>query len=199
MTRNRVFIFFLISTFALGCETPELPGIDSELESSSAKNSTNQSQDESSSEFVPDRAKIKADAKTSMTGLYEGDVQGLIRTLHPKIVEIAGGEEDFRKMITTFVDVTQKSNPVVEKFEIVGEPRFVGSGNRFVIVAIHMVVDADAHIETTSFIVGERQPDDNYRFIDGEKISANPEFLDKILPSFPKNQSFPKHEIREIQ
>ena len=140
----------------------------------------------------PEKEKVAKEISSVIRAPYSGEFETVLKHTHPKVVEIAGGEEGFRKILESAAATFKQAGVTFEIVEISEIKGYVATGSLelfYIDVKISMEKDGQV-INSSTRQVGAKEPDtDTWYYIDVTDNGAAK--LKQILPDLPAEFKLP--------
>ncbi len=142
--------------------------------------------------------RLQADLRTLKDATVAGDVATVIRYMHPKLIEMAGGEQAYAKVFDDTFSGMQEAKVTIS-ISFPADPQFVQTKERlYAIVPQKVVMTVPAGgIETTSFQLGVLENGNTeWKYLDVSKFDR--QMLKELFPDFPEDYTFPEVTMKQL-
>lgn len=136
---------------------------------------------------------IQGDLRKCMAAVYSADVDVVLTYSHPKIIDLMGGKEKAKEILTKTLTQLKESEMKVESLEFPEIPKYFDSKtNHFVIISTLTIISSKGQkVESLNFQLGIKAiGESKWTYIEGSRI--NNENIKQLFPDFPDNYDFPK-------
>lgn len=136
---------------------------------------------------------IQEDVRKCMAAVYSADVDVVLTFSHSKTIDLMGGKEKAKEILTKTLTKLKESEMKVESLEFPEIPKYFDSKtNHFVIISTLTIISSKGQkAESLNFQLGIKAIGENkWTYIEGSRI--NNENIKQLFPDFPDNYEFPK-------
>lgn len=145
------------------------------------------------------KQKVQDDVKLTISAVYKGDVDVVLKYTNPKIIEMMGGDVKARETLKGIFASFAKKDMKLISFKFTSNPSFFeGSKNHFVFVPTLSVISVSGQlVESLNFQLGIRPKDSNvWTYIEGSRITK--ENILMFASDFPNDVDLPKFYRKKI-
>ena len=143
--------------------------------------------------------KTQEDVRKVSSFVYANDVETTFSYTHKKIIEMMGGYEVAKKLISEALAKFSGTGIKVESLEFSSPPQFFKSSlNEFVFVPTLTVISMNGQkIESLNFQLGMRDLSlIDWKYVEGSRI--NKQNVHQFFPDFPADIDFPQIDRKKL-
>jgi hypothetical protein len=190
MMRTSLTLCLLALSLTLGCsrKSPEAP-----LAADAPDNSKEKDRLSTAAQLV------QADVRRTVTAVYDGDLETVLKFTHPKIIEQMGGQAQAKTTTQSALNQVQAAGMKIESLVFPAAPIFTnGPAHEFVVVPTKLVLSVKGQrLESLNYQFGVRDlPQTNWTYIEGSRITV--ENVRTLFPDFPSGFEFPKVSRKKL-
>lgn len=144
--------------------------------------------------------RVQLQVRAIQTAVYKGDIEGVLKYTHPKVIDALGGPEKTREILHDVLKGFLAKGVRMDEFKIAAEPTFVqGTTHEFVIVPTRAIIGiGETRIESSNFQLGIKPlGKGDWTYVEGSRINQGN--VNSWFPDFPKDVALPKTSRKKIE
>lgn len=142
---------------------------------------------------------VQGDLRNVREATVTGDIDTVLRYAHPKLIELAGGQQEFVTVVERQLSEMKNSQVSFSELTFPSPPEFIQTRDRlYAVVPQQFVMSVPAAgIETKSFQLGVLEKGSSqWTYIDVSKFDR--ETLEEWFPDFPADYTFPEVSMKQL-